>query len=163
MLEGSKLHVWMSSRRSILTCTVIGNIMLTSANGLVAMPCTLLSVREKTNKPWHTYYLGNFVLHRVVEFQVGAVCRWHRRDVLLIFPRNAMSWVIEEEDRDWGLFQPVWFCSHGGMVVVSPVKIMLREIRNLLCTTSSAVRKVGMMNMSFCDCCNGRRVHAVTV
>lgn len=79
--------------------------------------------------------------------------RWHRRDVILIFPRNAMARLreeevvvaVEEEDiGDWGLFQPAWFCSHGGMVALSPrVKIMLCEIRNLLCTTSSTVEKSG--------------------
>lgn len=49
----------------------------------------------------------------------------------LHFPHEECHW-------GWGLFQPAWFAVMGDG---SPVEIMLCEIRNPLCTTSSAAKK----------------------
>lgn len=82
--------------------TVIGNIVgvgLNSYNIMLARNrraniCNAMQIIRRNRNMSHLSLF--FFLHWVVEFQLVTVWlgdRWHRRDVILIFPRNAMTWL----------------------------------------------------------------------
>lgn len=67
----------------------------------------------------------------------------------LIFPLR-MHW-LASESRIAGVYSSQLGLQSWGMVAFSPVKIMLCEIRNLLCTTSSATKKWAWAEWSFLE------------